>query len=369
MKVSFMDLSRMHKSLKNELKKAIDEVIDKNSYILGEKVEKFEENFASYCNVKYAAGVSTGTDALELILRAYNIGRSDEVILPVNSFIATASAVTFANAKPVFVDCAESYNINTDDIEKKITEKTKAIIPVHLYGQPCNMDKILEIANRNNLKVIEDACQSHGAEYKRKKTGSLGYAAAFSFYPAKNLGAFGDAGIVVSNNKNLIEKIKMLRNYGQSVKYHHDLLAFNKRMDAIQAAILDVKLKYLDKWNKQRREAAKEYNIELKELEKVVKKPIEYNDRKHVYHLYVIRTEKRDELENYLTKKGIATGLHYPIPIHLQKAYSNLGYKEGDFPISEKYSKEILSLPIFPGLTSKKIKFVCDGIKEFFKTK
>ena len=365
MKVPFVDLSRMHQALEERIIKELKEIIQKGDFILGKRVEEFEENFAKYCNVNHAASVSTGTNALELISRGLGIGKDDEVIVPANTFIATASAVVSAGAKPVLVDCDESCNIDVKKIESAITGNTKAIMPVHLYGQPAEMDEILEIAKKHNLKVIEDACQAHGALYRGKKVGSLGHAAAFSFYPAKNLGAFGDAGIAVSNDKELIEKIKMLRNYGQSKKYYHDFFAFNKRMDALQAAILNVKLPSLDEWNEQRRKIASYYNKMLKDV-KEIELPNEKSHIAQVYHLYVIKTKKREELQKFLEEKGIGTGIHYPLPIHLQKAFSHLGHKEGDFPKTEQYSRQILSLPMFPGMREEEAKYVANRIKSFF---
>lgn len=366
MKVPFVDLNRVHNPLREELNQAINRVINDNSYILGKEVEEFEKNFAAYCDVGYAAGVSTGTDALELILRGLGIENGDEVIVPANTFIATASAIVSAGAKPVLVDCDEDYNIDATKIESAITSKTKAIVPVHLYGKPAHMNKIMEIAKKHNLKVIEDACQAHGAKYDGEKAGSFGDAAAFSFYPAKNLGAFGDAGIAVSNDKELIEKIKMLRNYGQSKKYHHNFFAFNRRMDTIQAAILNIKLKHLDEWNEQRRKIASIYSRGLENLKGIVEIPKEDKNKEHIYHLYVIRTEKREELQNFLKEKGIDTGIHYPLPIHLQEAFRHLGYKEGDFPRTEEYAKQILSLPVFPGMADEEAKNVVNEIKSFF---
>nr|QBM01200.1 UDP-4-amino-4-deoxy-L-arabinose--oxoglutarate aminotransferase [uncultured archaeon] len=362
-----MDLSRMHEPIRGEIDEAVKRVIDKGNFILGNQVEEFEKNFAKYCGVKYAAGVSTGTDALELILRAMNIGQGDEVLIPANTFIATATAVSSSGAKPVLVDIKKNTaNINPKEAEEKITKRTKAIIPVHLYGQPSDMDEILEIAKNHNLKVIEDACQAHGATYKGKGVGSFGDAAAFSFYPAKNLGCFGDGGMIVSNNKEVIEKIKMLRNYGQSEKYHHDFFAFNKRLDTIQAAVLSVKLKYLDKWNESRRNSAKKLNELLKNNVTIPEMSL---DNKHVFHLYVIAAkskEERDKLKNFLQEKGIQTGLHYPIPIHLQKAYSDLGLKEGSYPVAEDLAKKSLSLPMFPYMTDKEINHIIGSIRDFY---
>ncbi len=368
MKVPFMDFLRMHNPIKEELENAILSVAAKGDFILGKKVEEFEQNFAKYCGAKYAAGTSTGTDALELILRALEIGEGDEVITAPNSFIATASAISSAGAKPIFADIDyETANINPNEIEKQITSKTKAIMPVHLYGQPVNMDEILKIANNKGLVVIEDSCQAHGAIYKQNRTGSLGIAAGFSFYPAKNLGCFGDGGIVVSNDKNLIDKVKMLRNYGQSEKYHHDFFAFNMRLDTMQAAVLDVKLPYLDAWNKSRRESAEKLNVGLKNI---IKTPVVLNDRQSVHHLYVVNAnseKERNALQKHLQEKEVSTGLHYPIPIHLQKAYADLGLKKGEYPITERLCETGLTLPMFPGMKDEEIEYVIDSVKSFYK--
>lgn len=361
--IKFMDLNRIHEPLKEEIMNAIEEIIDNNAYILGKKVEEFENNFAGFHNINYGIGVDSGTSALELALKALDIGEGDEVIIPANTFIATASAVVFVNAKPVLVDCDENYLIDVKEIEKAITAKTKAIIPVHLYGQACDMDEILEIAGKHNLKVIEDCCQAHGAEYKGRKI-PIGDIGCFSFYPSKNLGGMGDGGVILTNNKEIAEKLRMLRNYGQSEKYHHDFFGYNSRLDAIQAAVLDIKLKDLGKWNNYRKVAAGKYKELLKKIPGVIL-PEEKLDRNHVYYLFVIRTDKRDELMNKLKEKGVETGVHYPIPIHLQKSYEWLGYREGDFPLTEKFSKEILSLPIFPGINDEEIKYVCEKIREF----
>lgn len=367
MKIPFMDLQRMHGPIKKELENSVLGIIDKGNFILGKQVEDFEKNFAKYCGVKYGAGVSTGTDALELILRGFDIGEGDEVIVPANTFIATATAVSSSGAKPIFADAKyEDGNINPKKIERKISRKTKAIIPVHLYGNPVDMDEILEITARYNLRVIEDACQAHGAKYMGERIGSLGDAAAFSFYPGKNLGGFGDGGAIVSNDEILIEKIKKLRNYGQTEKYFHDFFAFNKRLDTIQAAVLDVKLKYLDEWNESRRNSAKKLNEGLSGLVKV---PNIETIKNPVFHLYVIRAKtenERDRLKDFLQKKDIQTGLHYPRPIHLQKAYSNLGLKNGDYPVTEELCNKGLSLPMFPYMKDEEINYIIDSVKEFY---
>lgn len=363
MKVPFNDLRRIHDPLRTEFGAAFERVINNSSYILGREVEDFEQRFAEYCGARYAVGVSSGTDALELILRGYNIGKGDEVITVPNSFIATASAVAFTGAKPVFVDCGEDYNIDAGRIEERITERTRAVIPVHLYGQPADMDEVIEIARRHNLKVVEDACQAHGAMYRGKKAGNLGGAAAFSFYPGKNLGAFGDGGIVVSDDADLIARIRMMRNYGQSEKYHHATKGYNRRLDALQAAILGIKLPHLDKWNRMRATIAEKYSDMLKE---VVEVPAKKNDRESIWHLYVIAADNRDELQKHLRAHEIETGLHYPIPIHLQQSFSMLGHKPGDFPNTEKSAKRILSLPIFPVMNEGEADYVCEKIREFY---
>lgn len=366
MKINFVDIQKQYQNYKEEIDEAIHGVLNKSNYILGDEVEKFEEEFANYCETKYCIGVASGTDALFLSLKTLGIGPGDEVITVPNTFIATVLAISMVGAKPVFTEMdSETYNIDVSKIEEKITSKTKAILPVHLYGQPADIDPILEIAKKYNLFVIEDACQSHGAKYKGRRAGSLGDVAAFSFYPGKNLGAYGDGGAITINNEDLAEKIKILRNYGQKVKYHHLIKGFNSRLDTIQAAILRVKLKYLDEWNQKRRENAQKYNQLLSDLDIVLPKELENTES--VYHLYVIQTEKRDKLLEYLTEKEISVGIHYPIPIHLQPAYKDLDYKEGDFPVTEEYCKKIVSLPMFPELTTENIKYICEQIKRFYE--
>lgn len=365
--IPLVDLKTQYQTIKTEINLAIKGVLDSTHYILGEEVEEFEKEFATFTNSKFAVGVSSGLSALELGMRALGIGPGDEVITPVNSFIASSSAISFTGAKPVLVDCEESsFNIDPKKIGEKISKRTKAIMPVHLYGRSVNMDQILKIAKKHNLIVVEDACQAHGAQYKGRKTGSMGKFGAFSFYPGKNLGAYGDGGIVTTSDENLAQIIKSMRNYGQTERYHHSYLAWNSRLDTIQAAILLVKLKHLNVWNNARLEVAKLYNKLLKGLPLIT--PEIPQDSTHVFHLYVIRTPKRNPLSVYLNKNGISTGLHYPIPIHLQKAYKNLGHSRGDFPISEKLSEEILSLPIFPELEKSQVEFICKSIRKFFKS-
>lgn len=364
MKISFVDLKRQYDSIKCEINVKIDEVLNSTQFILGENVKTFEEEFAKYCNAKYAIGVASGTDALTLSLGSLGICEGDEVITVPNTFIATVDAISRNNARPVFVDIdPETYNIDVNKIEEKITERTKAIMPVHLYGQPADMDPILKIAEDHDIKVIEDACQAHGAEYKSKKVGSLGHIGCFSFYPGKNLGAYGDGGIIVTNDFDVAEKIKMLRNYGQKVKYYHDFIGYNSRLDEMQAAILRVKLRYLDKWNDSRRIHAKEYNDFLDGIPDIVL-PNVLENVKHVYHLYVIQCVNRVQKQEILFSKGISTGIHYPVPIHLQCAYSKLGYHRGDFPVTEEYAEKILSLPMYSELTIEEISHICEQITE-----
>ena len=354
--IPFVDLKAQYDSIKDEIDNAIQNVLNTTSFIMGEELKKFEEEFAWFCDVKYAIGVANGSDALILALRACGIGEGDEVITVPHTFISTAEAISNVGGKVVFVDIdPKTYTIDVAKIEEKINEKTKAIIPVHLYGQPANMDPIMELAKKYDLKVIEDAAQAHGAEYKGKKVGSIGDVGCFSFYPGKNLGAYGDAGIVVTNNEEIAEKIKLLRNHGRiTKKYEHDIEGYSSRLDNLQAAILRVKLRHLNKWNESRRENAKKYSELLSNIDGIIT-PYEADYTKHVYHLYVIRTERRDKLREELKSKGIATGIHYPIPLHLQPAYKYLGYKRGDFPITEKASKEIISLPMFAELSEDQI--------------
>lgn len=366
MNVPFLDLKGQYHSIKKQVDNKILRVLNSTNFILGRDVELFEKEFANYCGTEFAVGVDTGISALELSLRAYSVGQGDEVITAANTFIGSASAISFTGAKPVLVDVdPKTYNVDVSAIEDVITNRTKAIIPVHLYGQPADMEPIMEIAKKRRLIIIEDACQAHGALYKGRKVGSIGDVGCFSFYPAKNLGAYGDGGAVATNDTEIAEKVKMFRNYGQKEKYHHKFLAYNRRLDSLQAAILRVKLSKLDEWNEARHKNAQLYN-KLLECSDVIT-PIEAGFAKHVYHLYVIRTQERDRLSAYLQSREIATGIHYPIPIHLQEAYQSLGYKRGDFPVTEKYVSEILSLPMFPELTFEQIKYVVQEIKDFIQ--
>lgn len=365
--IPFVDLKSQYENIKDEINNSVLDAIKHGDYTLGEELEKFEKEFADYCDTEYCIGVASGTDALWLSLIALGIKKNDEVIIPANTFIATALAVDIAQAKSVLVDInKDNYNIDINLIKTKITKNTKAIIPVHLYGQPVDMDEILSLAREFNLKVIEDACQAHGAIYKGKRVGSIGNAGCFSFYPAKNLGAYGDGGAIVTNDGELASKIRMMRNYGQKEKYNHIIKGYNSRLDNIQAAILRVKLKYLDKWNKKRLMNAELYDNRLNSLDIVLPKVLP--NRNHIYHLYVIRTKKREKLRKFLVKNNIQTGLHYPIPINNQPVYKDLFSKES-YPISEECSNEILSLPMYPELTREDIEFICKRIGQFYGKK
>lgn len=364
MKIPLVDLKANYDSIKTEIDEAIHTIIDNSWFIMGKPVKEFEANYAKVCGMNHCISVANGTVAIELALRALGIGHGDEVILPVNTFIATSESVTNVGAKCVFVDVEEeSMNIDPDKISCAITSKTKAIIAVHLYGEMAEMDKIISIADEHNIKVIEDSAQAHLAEYKARKPGQYSGIATFSFFPAKPLGAFGDAGAIVCNDDNLAKKIGMMRNHGRLTKYEHEFEAYNYRMDALQAAILDVKLKYLAKWNESRRKIAARYD---KLLDGIVKVQKVNEGHKPVYYMYEIRTDKRDELMKYLNEKGIGCGIHYPIPLHLQPAYKYLEHTKGDFPIAETCADKILSIPIYPELSEEQQNYVAENIKAFF---
>jgi dTDP-4-amino-4,6-dideoxygalactose transaminase len=376
MKVPFLDLKVQYKSIKPEIDKAIQEIIDNTAFILGNSVQKFEQEFAKAHNVKHCFGTGSGTDANHLALWILGVGQGDEVIIPANTFIATAWGATLCGAKPVFVDCeSDSYNIDPEKIERAITPKTKAIVAVHLYGQPADLNRIREIANRHKIHLVEDAAQAHFAEYYGNRIGGLSEAASFSFYPGKNLGAYGEGGAVTTNRDDLAAKVNMMRNHGQSKRYYHDELGHNYRMEGIQGAVLGVKLQHLDKWTEGRRRAAAKYKELLSDCERIFL-PKEMPYAKHVYHLFVVRVnsngknkpqEVRDQLQKFLNENGIDTGLHYPVPLHMQKCFSNLGYKYGDFPVTENLAESGISLPMFPELNDDQISFVSEKVKEFFK--
>ncbi|MFD3157164.1 DegT/DnrJ/EryC1/StrS family aminotransferase [Haloimpatiens sp. FM7330] len=364
MKIPFVNLKPMHEEIKSEMNSKFQEIYTKNWFILGKEVQNFEQSFSDYCNVKYCVGCGSGLDALHLALRGLNIGSGDEVIVPSNTYIATALAVSYAGAKPIFVEPnLETYNINPDLIEDAITRNTKALMVVHLYGQPAEMDRIKIIAKKYNLKIIEDCAQAHGAKYKDKIVGSLGTGAGFSFYPGKNLGALGDGGAVTTNNEELAKKVRALRNYGSNKKYFNEYRGFNSRLDEIQAGFLSVKLKYLKKWNEYRRKIAAKYILNIRNDNIIL--PHVIDNAEPVWHLFVVKSKKRKDLQKYLYEKGIGSLIHYPIPIHLQKAYKDLHFKQGDFPVAEKISKEVLSLPIWYGMKDREIEYVIDVLNKW----
>jgi len=361
MNVPWINLTIQHRELRTEINQAINDILDRGDFILGQDVTKFEEEFAAYCGTKFAVGVDSGVSSIELSLRALGVGPGDEVIVPAHTFTATAAAVTFSGATPVFVDADPvTWNIDVEKIEAAITPQTKAIVPVHLYGLPAEMDEIMRIAKSHNLVVVEDACQAHGAKYKGKRTGSLGDAGAFSFYPTKNLGACGDAGMMTTNDPDVAEAVRALRNCGQRAKNVHELPPFNHRLDSFQAAILRIKLKHLDKWLAARRRVASKYNELLTETDLVT--PVEPEGCEHVYHLYVVRSKNRDALQAHLKERGIGTAIHYPDPVHLQPFYSGGKDRHGQFPVSEQICNEILSLPMFPEMTDEQVEIVASEI-------
>jgi dTDP-4-amino-4,6-dideoxygalactose transaminase len=376
MNIPLVDLKIQYESIRKEIDSVISDVISKSAFIGGPYVQSFESAFAEYCGVRHCIGVGNGTDALFIALKALGIGDGDEVITVANSFIATAEAVTMAGAKVAFVDINQkTYNMDTEKLDNYLqkrfackdsgrTPQPRAIIPVHLYGQPAEMDKILEIARKYNLKVIEDAAQAHGAEYKGRRIGSIGDMACFSFYPGKNLGAYGDAGAIVTNNEELALKARTFANHGRIGKYDHEIEGVNSRLDGLQAAILGIKLKYLEGWSELRRKNAYLYNKYLKGADLVT--PAEIDHVKAVYHLYVVRVKKelRQRLQDHLGSKGISTGIHYPIALPNLQAYAHLQHKRDDFPEATKTSEEILSLPIYPELTEKQIQYIAENIKE-----
>ncbi|OGS43987.1 MAG: cell wall biogenesis protein [Elusimicrobia bacterium RIFOXYD2_FULL_34_15] len=365
-KVPYINLISQNSIIKKKLLESVGKVISHGGYILGPEVKSFEKEFSDYCGTKYAIGVDNGTSALILVLKALSIGHGDEVITVPNSFLASASCIALIGAKPVFVDIQDDYNINPNLIEKAITSKTKAIIPVHLTGHPAEMNAILNIAKKHNLHVIEDCAQAVGAAYYEKRVGGFGIAGCFSLHPLKNLNAIGDGGVIVTNDTQLYEKLLKARNHGLINRDECEFWSINSRLDTIQAAMLLVKMKYLDKWIKKRRGNAEFYK---KRISKYVKVPKDKDYEFSVYHTFVVQAENREELMKYLLDKGIETKIHYPIPIHLQQASNNLGYKIGDFPQCDNQVKKILSLPVYPELTIEQIELVADSIKSFYEQK
>ena len=380
MNVPFLDLKTQYQAIKDEVLPMLTEAMSNAAFVGGPQVTSFEEEFAGFCDSRYCAAVASGTDALRFALMAAGVGPGDEVITVPNTFIATTEAISQVGARPLFVDIdPDTYNLDPDKLEDYLKkrmghetsrqrERPKAVIPVHLYGQPADMDPLLEIASRYDLVVIEDACQAHGATYKGRKAGSMGLAGCFSFYPGKNLGAYGEGGAVVSQDKGLIDKIKMIRDHGQARKYYHEFEGYNGRLDAIQAGILRIKLRRLEQWNNARRENAKYYDELLSQIPGV-KTPHEADYARSVYHLYVILVDERDRLQAFLSEKGIGTGLHYPVPLHLQKAYKHLGYGEGAFPVAEGAARRLLSLPMFPELSREQVEYVAESIREFMEAR
>jgi dTDP-4-amino-4,6-dideoxygalactose transaminase len=359
--IPFLDLRAQYQSIKNEIEVAISKVLENSQFVLGEEVAAFEKEFATYCHAHYGIGVNSGTSALHLALLAAGIGPGDEVITVPFTFVATVAAISYTGAKPIFVDIEpDSFTIDVNQLEKAITQQTKAILPVHLYGQPADMDPILEITQRYGLTVIEDAAQAHGAEYKGRRVGSIGDLGCFSFYPGKNLGAYGEGGMVVTNNENYAHTIKLLRDCGQERKYHHVLKGYNYRLEEIQGAILRVKLRYLESWTQARQSHAKQYDEQLANSSVQTPKVMPYS--RHVYHVYAIRTHQRDALQQRLQQQEIQTGIHYPIPVHLMPAYADLGYKIGDFPHSELAAKEELSLPMYAELNLSHINTIVKNL-------
>ena len=367
--IKFVDLGRQYQEIKEEVNVEINKVLEKGDFILGNSVKLFEEEFSKFCGTKFAVGVDNGTTALELALKVLNIGKDDEVITVSNTFIATTLAISAVEGKVVLTDIdEETMLMDTALIEPLINEKTKAIIPVHLYGQMVDMEKVMELANKYNLYVIEDCSQSHGATQNGQECGTFGHINCFSLYPGKNLGAYGDAGVIVTNEEQYYNSLIKIRNYGSSVKYYHDFLGKNARLDTLQAAVLNVKIKYLNDWNKKRNHVANKYFELLKNIPEI-KLPKINEINYSVFHLFVIKTNYRDELMDYLNNFKIPTVIHYPIPIHLQKAYTNLGFKKGDFPITEKIADQIISLPIHPNLYDEEIEFIANKINDFFQEK
>jgi dTDP-4-amino-4,6-dideoxygalactose transaminase len=365
MNIPLVDLRKQYAPLKDEILHGIGQALDGMHLFLGENVQCLEQEFAGFCGVRHGIGVSDGTAALHIILRAMGIGQGDEVITVSHTFIATAEAILLAGARPVFVDIdPATYLMDVAQVKAKITSRTKAIMPVHLYGQTVDMDPLLELADRHGLQVIEDACQAHGAEYKGRKAGSLGDAAAFSLYFSKNLGAYGEGGFITTNDDELARRVRMIRDHGSERRYYHDLIGFNARLDEIQAVVLRAKLPHLARWNEQRRSHAAHYGELLKGTPAMA--PIACPENKPVYHLYVIRVPRRDELQAWLKSHGVSTGIHYPVPVHLQKAMTFLGYRAGDMPVTERVCSEILSLPMYAELSDEEITCVVANVKGFY---
>jgi len=366
MNIPFLDLKIQYQSIKTEVNAAIQNVLDNTAFVLGKSVFDFEKAFAEAHQVKHCVAVGSGTDGNHLALWVLGVQAGDEIIIPANTFIATAWGATLCGATPVFVDCeSDSYNIDPAKVEQAITSKTRAIVPVHLYGQAADLDPLREIASRRKIHLVEDCAQAHLAEYKNQRVGGLSDIASFSFYPGKNLGAYGEGGAVTTHDDSLARKVTMLRAHGAEEKYLHEFYGHNYRMEGIQGAVLGVKLKYLNEWTEKRRSVARKYRELLSGVEHIIL-PVEKPYAKHVYHLYVIQATKRNELQSYLHEQGISTGLHYPVPLHLQPCFTHLGYKKGDFPNAEQISDNGLSLPMFAEMTDEQIGYVAEKIKKFY---
>jgi len=363
MNIHFNTLKPQYLMFKEEFNNAVSEVLDSGWYILGKQVKHFEEEFAEYVGMKYCVGVNSGLDALILAIRALGIGGGDEVIVPANTYIASVLGITENGATPVFVEPDKFFNIDPSRIEAAVTPRTKAILPVHLYGQPARMEEIMEVARKHNLYVVEDCAQAHGATINERNIGTFGDINCFSFFPTKNLGAFGDAGAIVTNDEELAEKVRMLRNYGSIKKYYHEIEGINSRLDELQAALLRVKLRHINELEQERRIIAERYLAEIKNP--LIELPKVSQNCKHVWHLFVVKCNQRDKLQAFLKDNGIDTKIHYPIPPHLSKAYQRLGYKKGDFPITEEYANTILSLPLYNGMTNEEISYVIEKLNEF----
>ncbi len=366
MKVPFLDLKRQYASIKPDIDSAIERVLSHTKFILGPEVKQFEENLAKYCGSKFAVGCASGTDALLLSLRACGVGPGDEVITTTFTFFATAGVISRLGAIPVFVDILpDSYNIDTRQIEKKITRKTKAILPVHLFGLCADMDDILDIARKHNLRIVEDAAQAIGSTYKGKKAGTIGDLGCFSFFPSKNLGAYGDAGAVITDNEELANKVRLLRVHGSRKKYYHETVGYNSRLDTFQAAVLDAKLKYLENWTEKRRENAKFYNKAFSNLS--LQLPQEEPGKYHIFHQYTLAVPKREQLKEYLKQKEIGCDTYYPLPLHLQECYREMAQRNGSLPVAERKAQEVVSLPIFPELTEAELNYVAESVTCFFR--
>ena len=361
--IPFLDLKAQYRSLKPEVDAAIARVLESCQFVLGEEVARFEEEFAAYCGAAHAVAVNSGTSALHLALLALGVGPGDEVVTTPFTFVATVAAIGYSGARAVLVDAdPRSFNLDSRLLERALTPRTKAIIPVHLYGQPADLDAIFEIAGRQGVPVLEDACQAHGAEYKRRRVGPLGEMGCFSFYPGKNLGAYGEGGLVVTNSAEHARTLRLLRNWGEERRYHHQLRGYNYRMEGLQGAILRVKLRHLEEWTEARRARAARYTELLRGSEVQTPEAMPY--ARHVFHVYAVRSPQRDALQKSLQAAGVQTGIHYPIPVHLQPAYADLGYKAGDFPVAEKLAREVLSLPIYPELTPAQIEEVVAAVQQ-----